>query len=387
MFRRKSKRPKNGKHLGETYESAILTRAPESNENNTSSRIVRRREVKPIKSDGRDEIWSVAFLVDGKYIVSGGVEWKIRRWRADDGKEVETPIMYAASTVRNIAVSQDGKWIVGGTSHGVVLWNAKTREKVTELKGQDEVSVCAVDVSPGSTRVATGSEGGTVHIWSFDTGEQVLKPLQHDYPVVGVKFSPKGRFIATAAQWGDNPVRIYDSRNGHLIVDFPVRVSSLRNQSLAWASDSMQLLALSSDGDIYCLDLSTGTTLSKWPIHSSRNPTCIALASNGAFIATSGDFSVSFWDTASHKQIGSVIQHTEIIESMAMSANYDIVIAGGQAIALWSLLDNLPSPYCDDISTFASKAQRVRRALNYSLQTALSVVADPTQPRNLAHEG
>ena len=72
---------------------------------------------------------------------------------------------------------------------------------------------------------------------------------------------------------------------------------------------------------------------------------------------------------------------------MAMSANYDIVIAGGQAIALWSLLDNLPSPYCDDISTFASKAQRVRRALNYSLQTALSVVADPTQPRNLAHEG
>ncbi|KAF8555338.1 hypothetical protein OG21DRAFT_922733 [Imleria badia] len=315
---------------------------PESNENGTSS------EVKTIKIDGRGDIWSVAFL-DGMHIVSGGAERKMRRWRAEDGKEVETRIMHAASTVRNIAVSPDGQWIVSGTSRGAVLWNAKTRETVAEFQGKAQASVCAVDFSPGSRRIATGSEDGSLRLWSFD-GKQVLETWQHDYPVVGVKFSPAGgRFIAAATQWGYNSVRIYDSWNAHLLVDFPVRVNSIRNQSLVWASDNTQLLALSSNGDINCLDVSSGTTLSKWRIHSSRNPTCIALASNGAFIAASDDFSVSFWDTTTHKQIGSVIQHTDIVVSMSISANYDIVIGGGQTITLWSLRGILPSSYCNDI--------------------------------------
>ena len=293
----------------------------------------------------------------------------------------------AGSTVRNIAVSQDGKWIVGRTSHSMVLWNAKATEK---FKGQDRVPVCAVDVS--SRSIATGSEDGTLRLWSL-SGMQALKPLQHDYPVVGAKFSPAGGRIATATQWGHSSVRVYDVWAGHLLVDFPVRVTSIRNQSLAWASDNTQLLVLSSNGDINCFDVSRGTTLSKWPIHSSHNPTSIALASNGAFIAASGDFSVSFWDTTTHKQIGTIIQHTNIVGSMTISANYDIVIGGGQTITLWSLRDILPSPYCNDVSIFASKVRRVRflnfRSLCWLSQTPRkpqtwhTKVTDHEEPRKL----
>jgi WD40 repeat protein len=109
----------------------------------------------------------VAFLVDGKHIVSGGAEQQIRRWRVDDGMEVATPIMDAGSPVRGVVATRDGKWVVSGTSRGVVVWNAKTREKVSEFKGQGAAAVCAVDVSPGSTRIATGSEDGTVGVWSL----------------------------------------------------------------------------------------------------------------------------------------------------------------------------------------------------------------------------
>ena len=69
---------------------------------------------------------------------------------------------------------------------------------------------------------------GTVFVWSLSTGQRLLGPLQHDHWVVGGKFSPDGSLIATAT-WYRESVRIYDSQNGHLLVDVPIKVNSYLN--------------------------------------------------------------------------------------------------------------------------------------------------------------
>ena len=309
------------------------------------------QEAKPIEIDGRDFIWSVAFLVDGKHVVSGGEEGKIRRWRVEDGKEVGTPT-YGWRTVYAIAVSRDGKWIVSGTDGGWVrVWNAESHSEVTKVRGHSD-QVCAVDVSPDGTRIATGSDDKTVCVWSLSTGERLLGPFKHDYQVAAVRFSPNGALIATAT-WRRVSVRVYDSQNGGLLVDFPVRVGSASNQSLAWASDSKRLFASSSDGDIHCLDVFTGTTFSRWAIHNRNEARCVALASNGMFIAASANSSVSFWDTTTHEQIGSVIERTHAVMSMAISTSYDLVVGGDQTITLLRLCDILPSRYFDNVRVYA----------------------------------
>ena len=320
------------------------------------------KEAEPIEI-GRDKIYSVAFLPDGKHVVSGGHEGKIRRWRVEDGQEVGWP-MNAGSPVFNIAVSQDEKWVVSGTRTGLVrVWNAESHSKVTELKAHNG-GVYAVDVSPHGTRIATGSRDDTLCVW-LSTGERLLGPVKHDNLVVSVKFSPNGRLIATATWDGD--VRVYDSHNGGLLVQFPVQVNSTSNQSLAWASDSKQLLALSRDGNINCLEVSSGKTPSKWRIHSSDNAMrqCIALASNGTFIAASASSSVSFWDTATHEQIGSVIKRTHPIVCMAISSNYDLVTAGSNKITVRNLCDVLPSYYSDNVSAYITKTH-VRSLSNHN---------------------
>ena len=93
--------------------------------------------------------------------------------------------------------------------------------------------------------------------------------------------------------------------------------------------------------------MSTGTTLLKWAIHSSDEASCIALASNGTFIAASADSSTSFWDTTTHEQIGSVIKHTHGVWSMAISANYNLVTGGDKKITLSAL--TFPSRYFDNV--------------------------------------
>ena len=166
--------------------------------------------------------------------------------------------------------------------------------------------------------------------------------MTHVNTVVAVKFSPNGRLIATVT-W-NHAVRVYDSQNGDLLVEFPVQVNSALNQSLTWASDSKQLFTLSQDANINCLDVSTGTTLSKWTIHSIDNSGCIALARDGTFIAASANSSISFWATTTYEQIGSVIEHTHFIWVMAISTNYDLVI-GGDKTATCEITSN-HNPLC-----------------------------------------
>lgn len=266
--------------------------------------------------------------------------------------------------VWSVAVSQDGKWIVSGTTDGqVTVWDAKSHEKVNEFRGHDRI-VSAVDVTPDATKIVTGSYDTTVCVWSLATGERLLGPFRIENtrwgpsPVHAVKLSPSGRLFATATNFQET-VRIYDIQDGRL-VDFPVQVSFSVNQSLAWVGDNQHLFALSSEGDIHHLDMSTESTLHQWSVcskGSQRRPSCIALASNGAFIAASNYTSVSFWDPTTHKQFGPVIHHPNRVDCMAISANFDLMMGGGTKLILWNLREILPSPYvdCDGVSVLASK--------------------------------
>ena len=324
--------------------------AQEGDENEASASAAEEGEVTPIKIDGEDSICSVAFVADGAHVVGGGGGPMIRRWGVEDGNEVGTP-MNAEIHVGNIAVSRDGKWIVGGMENGqVMVWNGETHERVREFKAHIR-AVRPVDVSPDGTTIATGSEDWTVCLWSLSTGQRRLGPLKHYKDVAAIKFSPDGRLFATAT-YEYNSVRIYTSRKGSLVADFPIQVRWVRNDYLAWHSDSEKLFVSCRNCNIHCLEVSTKTTLSQWTIPGNYNPGCISLASNGTFIAVSDGSSVSFWDITTHDQIGSAVHHSDDIFSMAISAKNDFVVGGGTKITLWKLPDILPPSYFDHVGLF-----------------------------------
>jgi len=314
-------------------------------------------EPKTIEMGGSSFISSVIFLADGSYIVGGGFEGKLRRWRADDGQEVGEP-MNVGDSILSVTASRDGRWIVNGTESGqVIVWDAENHSKVKQFEGHPFFQpVEVVDVSPDGTKIATGSHDLTACVWSFSTGERVLGPLHHDYALAVVKYSHDGRLLATAT-CERRSIRIYDSQDGHLFVDIPVEVDVV-DRSLAWSDNNKYLFALS-DGSIKRLDVSTGIILSQWLIHSSTDPKGITLATNGRFIAAAADTTVSFWDTTTEKQIGPVIEHADVLFSMAISPNYDLVTSGVKSIVLRrSLREILPSHYCDNVSVFTSKTSR-----------------------------
>ncbi|KAF8550383.1 hypothetical protein OG21DRAFT_1514089 [Imleria badia] len=360
MFSRITRRSRAGKGFPE----APIENSP------TANGDLFRRAPRKIEIDGRGDIYSIAFLADGEQLVSGGHEGKVRRWQLKDGSEVGKP-MDAGARITNVTGSPDRKWFISATTNGrVTVWSTQDHEKVTEIDGHTNV-VCAVDVSPDSMKIATGSQDETACVWDISTGDRLLGPLKHENNLAAVKFSPSGEFIATATWW-HNSIRIYNSRNGRLLVDVPITVNSPLNQSLAWSPNGEHLFALSYDGTIRCLHGHTGNSLSQWLIHSSDNPRCIALASNGKFLAASANSSVSFWDMTTHKQIGSILEHTDAVCAIALSADNHYLASGGpdKKTTLHSLRSILPQSYFVDIDPHEQEFRRVKRE-SVSLQTTI----------------
>ena len=90
--------------------------------------------------------------------------------------------MDARSSVGNLAVSHDGKWVVSGTTSGqVAVWDAESHSKVSEFKAYSGW-VRVVDVSPDATRIATGSKDRTVCVWLLSTDQRLLGPCTTTAP-------------------------------------------------------------------------------------------------------------------------------------------------------------------------------------------------------------
>ncbi|KIJ09887.1 hypothetical protein PAXINDRAFT_46654, partial [Paxillus involutus ATCC 200175] len=159
------------------------------------------------------EVRSVAFLSDGKQVISGseGLS-RVRTWMVKDGREARVGrVMGEKSVVTAVATSNDGQWIATangsrpGDAHSnrVTIWKATTHRKVVELEGHS-AQVQSLAFSPDSARVVSGSWDGMVLVWST-TGERLIA---HEDFVKSVAVSHNGNFIVSGSR--DYKVRIWD---------------------------------------------------------------------------------------------------------------------------------------------------------------------------------
>ncbi|KAF9222847.1 WD40 repeat-like protein [Gyrodon lividus] len=292
-------------------------------------------------------IRSVAFLADGKQVISGSDDRSIRAWRVEGGEEVGK-VMTEEGLVFAVAASNDGRWIAtGGVEKNIAIWETTTHKKVAELKGHSHW-VWSLAFSPDSARVVSGSRDETVIVWSTTTGKRLAGPLkEHTYGVASVSFSPSGNEIATCNL--GHSIRIWNSHSSKLVIQ-PIKVDAF---SLAWTPNGQHLIAGCKDGSIKIFDPSTGSLLARWNGHSTVVRS-ITVSPNGKFIASgSWDGTARLWDTTTRHQIGPALPHDDHVVSVAISPDGNHLVSGGRdqkvrtcslgGIVPPSLLENTPS--------------------------------------------
>ena len=268
-------------------------------------------------------MYTVAFHPDGIHLL-GGSNDGIQRLRLADGQEVGKQMGIRSFA---IAVSRDHRWIVAGMGKGgASVWDAELREKVIDV--EDTNTVWAVDVSPDSTRFATGTEEDA-SIWSISSGERLVGPLalKHDSPFVrGIRFSPNGMHIASASR---DSIHVFDSRTGDELINIKTTAPSLLiNTPLAWSNDGRQLFAVSNDKKIKAFEVSTGSQLTESPILNGGDVESIALATSGKFIATHAGRTIYFLDTSTLTRIGPFLEDSTKIYSISLSLDSRYLATG-----------------------------------------------------------
>ena len=290
----------------------------------------------PIDIGGGNYISTVAFAANGEVIVGGGQGDKVGVWRVEDRKEMA--LMAARDYVYSLAVSKDGRWIAAGTYGEVLMWDAKTFEKVFSHK-EDNYGISGVDFSPDSTRLVTASYNNKAAIWDVATRQKALS-LDHERFLVAAKYSPQGDRIATATL---ESVRVWDSNDGRLLVHIPVKEPPHFNTGLLWSENHLFVV---SDSTLKQSETYTGSTVSEWLVPGTNYSSRVALPKHGEFIVYSTNDTVTFWDTSAHIQLG-LIQHTQPIRSIALSPDDQFLAIGASngEIAIKDLRDVWRAPY------------------------------------------
>ena len=103
-----------------------------------------------------------------------------------------------------------------------------------------------------------------------------------------------------------------------------VTVTPWYSAGFLWFNDHLFVL---SGREIKQFEESTGSAVSEWPVPSSIPSSCIALPKHGKFIACSTRCTVTFWDTATHTQLG-LIEHSQDIRSIALSPDNRFLAIG-----------------------------------------------------------
>ncbi len=179
---------------------------------------------------GHDQdIYSLDFASDGRYIASGSGDRSIRLWDIQEDQCVLT--LQIEDGVTTVAISPDGRYVAAGSlDKSVRIWDCQTAVMVERTEGEQghKDSVYSVAFAPNGTHLVSGSLDKTIRMWKLGnrdfqqrlqpgsqttSGECVRVFEGHKDFVLSVALTPDGAWVMSGSK--DRGVQFWDPDTGH----------------------------------------------------------------------------------------------------------------------------------------------------------------------------
>ena len=209
---------------------------------------------RPLEQD--KVITAMIFSPDGRTVLAGDVDGRIRTWDAATGNALG-PSRAVRRIPFHLEYSRDGSRFLTVASSDltrdwarVQLWDAATLNPLGPPLPQ-RVAVPAAAFHPSGRIIAAGGRDGVVRLWDVATGRPVGPPLYHTGAVRAVAFDSAGRRLAVTE--ADGNIRVWpvpvaiggsaeevrtwvEDLTGH-VLDPGGGVRSLKNTDRPWLKD------------------------------------------------------------------------------------------------------------------------------------------------------
>ena len=241
-------------------------------------------------------VWSP----DGQYIAtSGGTDYKIHIWRANDGGDLISYPIQAAGDLPALAWSPtpppNTSLLASSDDSGKIqIWDAFSGNNQIIAFGGTTNGVLALAWLPDGQHILSGSgvPNNNIYLWNALTGAMLTSFEGHTSSVTVLAVSPNGQYFASASL--DNTVRVWKINSNISPIVYKGHTSLI--QSVAWSPDSKRIASGSSDNTVQVWDAATGGNVFIYRGHTAP-VTSVDWSAKNNHIASGGfDTTVQIWE-------------------------------------------------------------------------------------------
>ena len=228
-------------------------------------------------------------------------------WDAVTGQELYKLAGHTGA-VNGVTFSPDGKRLLSSSSDGTLrIWDITPSGNREELawnsqRGQSAQPnpFTAVAYSPDGLRLAAAGGQGAASVWDAKTGKEYYSLPGESGRVGAVAFSGDGRLLATSS--AEKSVSIWDALSGKLIQRLEGHQDWVGG--LSFSPDGQKLVTIGYDRQVILWDVRSGEMLLSREAYpeldiDSSQLIGASYSPNGKYFATAGGWRVKIWEAAS----------------------------------------------------------------------------------------
>jgi len=193
---------------------------------------------------------NLAFLAEGRELLSAAQNGYLRRWDATTGMRI-AQCKLPFNKLYGVATSADASRIVGAAlGEGLALWSGRDGEDPVIFK-EDIAGGSPVSLPADGRFAFTGTQDGKVAQWDLTEARRVAAFEGHSNDVNAVAVTPDGRFCVSGGR--DESVRIWAAETGQCLAI--LRGHTDRIWGIAVTPDARRIASVSQDSTLRVWDI------------------------------------------------------------------------------------------------------------------------------------
>ncbi|GLX78933.1 hypothetical protein tinsulaeT_22730 [Thalassotalea insulae] len=252
------------------------------------------------QQDTADNLVLAADIADNNSHVLTASRTNFSLWNTTTGKS-EGYWQIGSSNIRDIAVANNGKYILIGKSDGKVVHLApKTGRRIEFLGHQEKVN--SVDMLPNGRIAISGSNDFVAYVWDTESG-QVIYRFNHPSRVTTVALDPKGRYAFSADS--KKSANIWDLTNGQLVSQLKYTNRQEVFSAVGFSADGQYLVTGAPSRKVSIWEVASGKRLDSWRVtpRDDIRPAgavvySVAFSDNGLILTESSSGYAESWRTS-----------------------------------------------------------------------------------------
>ena len=277
-------------------------------------------------------VQAAIFTPDGKHIISGGIDERLRLWDIASGR-LDRILAKEQSSITAIDI-RDGVVLVAEASGLVVLKNLYSGKTIKKIRHHNGL-VHSVAFGRRNNEFFTAGQDGTVKYWRDKTDYPDLT-LENDTGAIhAIAVRPSESLIATAG--ADRVVKLWDTSRRRLIRKF--RGHKRAVSSIDFSPDGRYLVSAGLDGRLKLWSAKSRRT--RRTLHGHRGRIfMVKFSPDGTLLASAGeDGTVRLWNVRRRKLLRTFRGHQGPVRSVSFSADGRKVVSGSDdgTVRIWTV--------------------------------------------------